>query len=237
MGSGNLEHTFPIATASEYYGFYARDDWRISRKLTLNFGLRWDVDRPRTERYDRMSYWEPYATSPIAGKVPAFPNLQGAMQFVGPGHRRQTPTDLNNWGPRFGFAFQLNSKTVLRGAYGILYSPSVLQASGTSGSSGTEGFTGSTNINTSFDGGVTPEATFSNPFPNGFNRPLGKTGGPETNLGLGIGASFFNDYVNPIIQEWNATLQRDLGLGFIVEAGYLANKGNHLIDGEEQHGL
>jgi hypothetical protein len=108
----------------------------------------------------------------------------------------------------------------------------VLQASGTSGSSGTQGFQQSTGVSRSFDGDVTPNATLSNPFPQGFNRPLGAAGGPETLLGLGIGDSFFNDYVNPIIQQWSATLQRDIGAGFVVELGYLANKGNHLIDGE-----
>ncbi len=232
LGGGNLEHTFPIASASNYFGFYVQDDWKVTRRLTLNVGLRWDVDQPRTERYDRLSYFDIDAASPIAGRVPQYPNLKGAMKFVGADNRRQTPTDGNNWGPRFGFAFQVNDKTVFRGAYGILYSPSVLQASGTSGSSGTQGFTSGTNINTSFDGGVTPAAWLFNPFPNGFNRPLGVAGGPATQLGLGIGDSYFNDYVNPIIQEWNATLQRDLGKGFIVELGYLANKGNHLIDGE-----
>ena len=135
LGGGSLEHTMAIASSSQYYGFYARDDWRVSRKLTLNIGLRWDVDLPRTERYNRLSYWDPDAPSPIAGKVPEFPNLKGAMMFTSPDHRRQTPTDMNNWGPRFGFAYQFEHKTVLRGAYGILYSPSVLQASGTSGSS------------------------------------------------------------------------------------------------------
>jgi len=232
LGGGSLEHTFAIATASNYWGLYLQDDWRVSRRLTLNIGLRWDVDQPRTERYNRLSYFDIDAPSPIAGRVPAYPNLVGAMRFVTPENRRQTPADMNNWGPRFGFAFQINPKTVFRGAYGILYSPSVLQASGTSGSSGTQGFRGSTGINTSFDGGVTPAASLRDPFPRGFNRPLGPAGGPATELGFGIGESFFNDWANPIIQEWNATLQRDLGAGFLVELGYLANKGNHLIDGE-----
>ena len=232
LSGGNLEHTFAIASASDYWGFYAQDDWKVTQKLTLNLGLRWDVDFPRTERYNRLSYFDYDARSPIAGRVAAFPDLRGAMRFVGPDNRRQTPTDANNWGPRFGFAYQINPKTVFRGAYAILYSPSVLQASGTSGSSGTQGFSGNTNINTSFDGGVTAAAVLSNPFPNGFNLPLGAAGGEATELGLGIGASFFNDYVNPIIQQWNGTLQRDLGAGFVVEVGYLGSKGQHLIDGE-----
>ncbi|MFN7919024.1 MAG: TonB-dependent receptor [Bryobacteraceae bacterium] len=232
LNGGQIEHTFAIATSSNYFGTYFQDDWRVTKRLTLNIGMRWDVDQPRTERFNRLSYFDITAPSPIAGKVPGFNNLVGQMNFVADGHRRQTPTDRNNWGPRFGFAFQINQKTVFRGAYGILYSPSVLQASGTSGSSGTQGFTSTTGINFTFDGGVTAAASLRDPFPSGFNRPLGVAGGPSTQLGLGIGDSFFNDYVNPIVQEWNATLQRDLGKGFLVEAGYLANKGNHLIDGE-----
>lgn len=232
LGGGSIEHTMSIASASDYASLYAQDDWKVASKLTLNIGMHFGVDQPRTERFNRLSYFDIDAASPIAGKVPVFPNLKGAMRFVDGENRRQTPTDMNNFGPRFGFAYLINQKTVFRGAYGILYSPSVLQASGTSGSSGTQGFTGSTNINTSFDGGVTAAATLRNPYPTGFNRPLGLAGGPETQLGLGIGDSYFNDYVNPIIQEWNATLQRNVGASFVVELQYLANKGNHLIDGE-----
>ena len=104
--SGTIEHTFDIASASEYYGLYVQDEWRLTRKLTLNIGLRWDLDTPHTERYNRLSYWDIDAPSPIAGKVPAFPNLRGAMKFASPDHRRQVPFDLNNWGPRLGFAYR-----------------------------------------------------------------------------------------------------------------------------------
>ena len=112
----------------------------MSRKLTLNLGLRWDVDTPHIERYNRLSYFDIDAASPIAGKVAGFPNLKGVMRFATKDHRHQVPFDLNNWGPRFGFAYSLNQKTVFRGAYALMYAPSVVQASGTSGSSGTEGF-------------------------------------------------------------------------------------------------
>ena len=96
--NGNMEHTFATAAASEYYGFYVQDDWKATRKLTLNIGLRYDIDVPRTERYNRLSYFDIDAPSPIAGRVPGYDNLKGAMRFTSPDHRRQTPTDLNNWG-------------------------------------------------------------------------------------------------------------------------------------------
>ncbi len=189
--SGNQEHTFSASTASSYYGLYVQDDWKVSQRLTINFGIRWDTDLPHTERYNRLSYFDPDAPSPLAGKVPGFPNLKGAMKFVTPDHRRQTPTDLNNWGPRFGFAYKINPKTVFRGAYGVLYGVSVMQAAGVSGSSGTEGFRGSTSFTASVDGGGVPFATMSNPFPLGLNLPLGAKEGPTsgalTNIGAGIG--------------------------------------------------
>ena len=232
---GNVEHTFDIASASSYIGFYVQDDWKVSRKLTLNIGLRWDLDTPHTERFNRLSYWDIGAPSPIAGQAPGLPDLKGAMRFATPDHRRQVPMDTNNWGPRFGFAYKVDDKTVLRGAYAMMYAPSVLQAAGTSGSSGTEGFRSSTNMIVSQDN-TNILATLSNPFPSGFNLPLGPLDGPtsgaRTNLGLGIGESFFNDWVNPVVQQWNANLQRELPGGWEVEGVYLGSKGNHLPDGE-----
>src|ERR1022692_1638055 len=179
--NGNdLQYTFDAATASAYWGTYFQDDWKISRKLTLNLGIRYDVDIPRTERYNRLSYFDITAPSPLQGQVaasavcPNCGNLKGAMEFVGtPGSaygRHQAPTDMNNFAPRIGFAYNIFPKTVIRGAYGILYAPSMLQAAGTSGTSGTEGFTGGTALNTTFNSGQTFVASLSNPFPNGLIR-------------------------------------------------------------------
>jgi len=230
-----LSHSFSAATASPYIGVFVQDDWKVSRKLTVNLGLRWDVDVPRTERYNRLNHYDLDAPSPLAGKVAGFPNLKGAWVFQDADHRRQVPTDMNNWGPRAGFAYQINPKTVFRGAYGVLYSGSALTAAGTSGSSGTEGFQSNTAMNITNDNFKTILTTLSNPFPNGFNLPLGAAGGPGTDLGLGIGGGnggIFLDNQNPIIQQWNANLQRELPGGWVLEAGYLGSKGQHLIDGE-----
>ncbi len=241
---GSMSHSFDAATASAYAGAYVQDDWRVTKKLTLNIGLRYDLDSPRTERYNRLSYWDSNAASPLQGQVaasatcPNCGNLRGALKFTGNGDfgRRQTSTDLNNWGPRFGFAYHAFDKTVFRGAYGILYSPSALQAAGTSGSGGVQGFQTSTTFNPTFDNGKTFVANLSNPSPGGFNLPQGAKAGPYsgalTDVGNSIGDSFFIDNANPIVQQWNFNIQHQVKGDWVLEAGYLGSKGNHLIDGE-----
>ena len=112
--SGQMTHEPTAADASTYMGLYIQDDWKIARTFTLNLGMRWDVDFPRTERYDRLSYWNPSLASPLQGKVPASAclycgNLTGQMIFVGtPASqygRAQGPTQWKDFGPRVGFAW------------------------------------------------------------------------------------------------------------------------------------
>ena len=245
--NGNdLQFTYSAATSSTYSGAYFQDDFKVSRKLTLNLGVRWDVDTPRTERHNRLSYFDLNAPSPLQGQVaatgycPGCNNLHGAMRFVGTTGaaygRHQTPTEWTNVAPRIGFAYNIVPKTVIRGAYGILYAPSMLQAAGTSGSSGTEGFTGGTALNTSFDNGSTFSASLANPFPTGFIKPRGSANGPIsgtlTDIGGSIGDSFFIDYRNPVVQQWNLNIQQQVKGNWIIQAGYLGSKGQHLPDGE-----
>ncbi len=233
LGSGSQQNNLSQALTSSYWGGFIQDDFHVSRKLTFNLGLRYELDVPRTERYDRMSYWDANATSAIAGQVPGFSNLRGAMNFVTADNRRQTPADKNNVSPRFGFVYQWNAKTVIRGGYAYMYAPSITQA--TYGNGGFQGFRCSTSMVTSLDGGRTPLAYLRDPFPNGFCPTDGAKPGPysgaNTALGQAIGESWFPDWVNPNVQQWSFNVQRELPGKMIVEAGYIGNKGNHLIDG------
>jgi len=241
-GGGQWSHDPVSATASSYYTGYLQDDIKVTHKLTLNFGLRYDLDTPRTERFDQLGWFEMYETSPIQGKVPAAAcpacgNLRGAMHFVGPGRRRQTPTDKNNFGPRFGFAYNLTRRMVIRGGYGIAYAPAAQQAAGVSGGLGQEGYRTNSSFTGSFDNMRTIYATLSNPYPEGFNFPPGRAEGASTNLGLSQGECLFDNYANPYIQQWNLNVQHELPGNMVFEIGYLGNRGIRLIDGDGGRGF
>ncbi|MCL5743617.1 MAG: TonB-dependent receptor, partial [Acidobacteria bacterium] len=177
LGSGSQGNGLAVAMESHYYGTYLQDDYRVTRKLTLNLGLRYELDTPRTERYNRLGYFDLSAPSPIAGQVPQFPNLVGAMNFTDANHRRQTPTDTNNFGPHFGFAYQLDAKTVLRGGYALMYDASPMQVA--FHDAGFPGFWATTNMITSLDG-RTPLHYLRDPFPDGFRKVLGPLPGPTS---------------------------------------------------------
>jgi hypothetical protein len=239
-GSGQVTHEPTAADASSYIASYLQDDWKITKTFTVNLGLRWDIERPRTERYNQLSYWDPTLPSPLQGLVPASAcpscgNLVGQLLFVnGTGRygRHQGPIQWNSFGPRAGFAWNVFNKTVIRSGFGIFFAPSALQAAGTSGAPGTEGFNSSTQFLGTTNNQQTILATLRNPFPNGFNLPKGAAGGPLTDVGLAVGESYFDSYRNPYSEEWNFNIQRELPGQITLEVGYLGNHGLFLVDGD-----
>jgi hypothetical protein len=223
---GSTDLDYPTATASGYFGTYIQDDWRITPKLTLGIGLRYDFDIPRTERYNRMNWFDFNAASPIAGQVPAFPNLMGVMQFPTDSHRSPYDGDYNNIQPRIGLAYAIGSKTSLRAGYGIYYSVSRASIKGEIGSA----FRSGTDLEFSRDQNLTQYATLQNPFPNGLNLPPGRN--PAAYLGLGFDA-YDPKTVNPQWQQWNFSIQRELPGNGVLEVNYGGSKGTHLSFGTD----
>jgi carboxypeptidase family protein len=220
-GSGDLIQNFKdVASQSFYHAVYLQDDWRVTKRLTLNLGVRYDVDLPRTDRYNRMNYFDPSVTSPFASVVPG---LKGGLVFVDGNNRYQYPVDTNNLAPRIGFAYQANDKTVFRGGWGNVYAPSPQQASGTVGP---YGYRVQTDWVGSLDG-ITPYNTLSNPFPGGFVMPTGAAGGLATGAGGTIQA-FLRDTVTPYTMQWNFNVQRQLPGDSLLQVGYVGNRGLQL---------
>jgi hypothetical protein len=223
---GNYHLDPPSASASKYMGFYVQDDWKITRKLTINLGLRYDFDLPRTERYNRYSWFDLGAPSPIAGQVPGYPDLKGQFKFTDNNTRSPIDGDYNNFQPRIGLAYEVNSKTSVRAGYGIFYTVSRASIKGHTGS----GFSTDSAPEWSRDGNLIRYATPENPYPNGLNIPPGNSQGAATFLGLGVSTETRPNQ-NPQYQQWNLSIQRALPGDSVVQINYTGGKGTHLYFG------
>ena len=172
-------YEIPPFTATQNFqlGGFVQDNWRVTAKLTLNVGFRYDVETPRTERYNQMTYFDPAAASPIT--VPGL-NLHGAVEFAGVGGNPRTEFDTywGQIGPRFGFAYNIRKGTTLRGGCGIYYDPSDL---GVVGNAVSGGFLGSDPVTAGVNNVPAspwlPLEFLRNPFPFGIQTATGSSQG------------------------------------------------------------
>ncbi len=225
--SGALNYGASTAQLAPYYGFYFQDDFRVTSKLTLNLGLRYEWEGGRTERYNRFNRGfdrtaaspiesaavANYAANPISEVAVSDFKVKGGLQFAGVGGvpRALGDADWNNIAPRIGAAYSLTSKTVLRGGWGLFFGPTSQESATTSG------FSSSTTWVTTVDGGLTPVNRFSNPYPDGFIAPLGAGDGLMTQVGQG--ASFIDPSgVQLYAQRYQFSIQRQFSGQVLVEA-------------------
>ena len=215
-----------VAANNMYFGGYLQDDWRVTQKLTLNLGLRYDFETPRTERFERMNYFDPAARSPLAAQVPQYPDLRGGLVFVGvDGNSRwQFESDKNNLAPRLGGAYELNDKTVLRAGYAHLYGPSYQQANGTVGPFGFR----TENLWVATIDGITPFRLLRDPYPAGFTASPGSSQGLLTGVGGRLEAPLHDGSQTPWTRQWNVTLQRELPWRIAAEVSYVGTAGHNL---------
>ena len=224
--SGSIDYNPGVSISSRYFGAYLQDDWRVTQKLTLNLGLRYELETGRNERYDRLSWFDPNVANPVGQQV-GLPNLRGGLQFaaIGGNPRWQKELDANNFGPRFGLAYSVTPKTVVRAGYGLFYLP--MTGDDTGRSLGSEGYFATTAFVSSLDGGITPADRLRNPFPNGLVQPPGASFGLKTLVGQDIITLFRGDRT-AYAQEWNFNVQRELPGGFLIDAAYAGSKGTKL---------
>ena len=225
---GAYEIDYAAATQNWNIGSFVQDNWRVTNKLTLNIGLRYDLDLPRTERANRISWLDMNAPSPL--QVPGMPNLKGGLQYADKDHRAPYNNNYNGWGPRFGFAYQVKPHTVLRGGYGIYYSQNKGSAAGTGISD--QGFVEQTNwLNTYQNDGATPWSFLSDPFHGGPRPPTGASLGLLTDVGFGIAGPIPSRNARPYEQTWSFGIQHLLPGDVVLDTTYVGKKGTHLYFG------
>ncbi len=229
--SGSVDKNINPAVSWRYYSGYIQDDWKVSARLTLNLGMRWDYEAPAAERFNRMIRGFAFdKASPIASQVTGL-NLKGGLVYAGSsGNDRQAfHRDRNNWQPRIGVAFRPRDKLVLRGGYGLVYL-------GQNAVGPSTGYSRTTSIITTIDGGLTPRVNLVNAFPEGLLQPIGNSQGLATNLGLGAGFQFL-DRPLPYAQQYSAGFQYELPWGIRADMSYVGNQTSRLPIGVEYNFL
>lgn len=203
-----------------YAALFVQDDFRLSPKLTLNLGLRWERESGLHESNNNLiTTFDPTAANPIGTAAGVTTN--GVFQFAGVGGAPTTTGDpnLNKFSPRLGVAYQFNDKTVLRAGYGIFWAP--MFALGSPYNS--EGITATTQPSQSNDGDKTPAISLSNPFPNGLDKPVGSTLGALTGVGKSM-TIFDPNATSTRVQQFSFDIQRQVKGGFVFNIGYSGSR-------------
>jgi hypothetical protein len=207
-----------------YFAPFFQDDWKLSRKLTVNLGVRWDFQMPPSESNNKIvSDFDTTAVNPVqtdaAANLPAGVELLGGNTFAGVNGKPRTIFDLDKLAiqPRLGFAYSLNDKTVIRGGIGTSYES-------ISGQGYSQGFSQQTTYSASTDGGLTQNGnTISNPFPT-IAKPSGSSLGLATYLGDSFSVSN-RDFKLPGVLNYSLGVERQVGTHTTVDASYVGSRG------------
>jgi hypothetical protein len=200
-----------------YIAPWIQDDWKLSNKLTLNLGFRWDFNGAVQEADNMLNYvFDPTIVNPVSARVGR--QVMGGITFAGVdgAPRRPWKYDKNNYQFRVGTAYSLNDKTVVRAGWGKYFlNPT--------GQGFNNGFSNTTSLIASNDGNRTPTYALANPFPNGIQEPPGSSLGPLTFLGRGPG--FSNpDFIVPNVHQFSVGVQRELPARISLDVTYAGSR-------------
>lgn len=207
-----------------YVSGFVHDDFRVNPKLTINIGMRWERETGLTEKNNNLIVgFNTNALNSIstASGVPT----KGAVMFAGV-NGAPTSTghpNMNKLSPRFGVAYQMNSKTAIRGGYGIYWAPAFAYGSPYF----PEGYTATTQPLTTTDGGRTPATTMSSIFNTGLDKPVGNTLGDLTGIGKGLTIMDMNS-TSTRVQQFSIDIQRELPFNTAVSLAYVGSRTAHL---------
>jgi hypothetical protein len=224
--SGSVSTSLPIEDHVNYYGVFIHDDFKLTPKLTLNYGLRYEYETGLTSELNSLIVgFDTSAVNPIQKEVSGI-TTNGVIQYSGQngaGVYATSPT-VAKFAPRAGFAWNVAKKTTIRGGYGLFWAPFTFSLVNPLG------YSYSTPYVASNDGNVTPANSLSNPFPNGIQTPVGNGAGASAGLG-GQSFNFFDHNAKSTrIHQYSFDLQREMG-GFVFAGGFTGSVSHNVIQG------
>ena len=227
--SAGLQDAVPLGGRRHYYALFFQDDFKVSKRLTLQLGMRWEYQPPMFEAADRYASWTPAVKDPQSG-------LPGAYAFAGKcsgctGKRYFGTRSLRDWGPRFGVAYRLTEKTTLRGGYGIMYAPDMFNGwSATPLGQATNPQVGGTWLLSADP--VQPWLGIFN-WDNGFPTDRYQPSAMDPSWGNRSRPAMIDPGYgrSPYVQEWSANIQRELPYKVVLDVGYMGNKSTGLYNG------
>jgi len=240
--NGACQYEVPnfVSTQNFQFGGFVQDNYRVTPKLTLNLGVRYDFSLPRTERFNRQNSLDLRQRNPINGGSITYTDpltgqdvtraLLGIEVFASPKNRANYAADWKDIQPRFGFAYQMAHSLVLRGGYGIFYSTPRSGAAGTGPVQMYRGYDQFTNwVPVDPSDQFTPVGRFNNPFPNGGPiLPPGNSLGALNDVGFGGGGAIKAINNTPYEQSWSFGFEKELPWKIILDTSYVGKKGTHL---------
>jgi len=220
--SGEVDITTQLNTYLDYFAVFAQDDWRVTSRLTLNLGLRYEGETGLKEDHNQLAVgFDRTATSQLANGA----TVTGGILFAGVDGNRRDIGDLSllKFAPRLGASYQMRTKTVLRGGYGILYAPLRYDPIGALA----PGFTAANSYVASFDNNQTSVGTINNPFPAGLQKPIGNSAGLLTGIGNSV-TSYDQNLHAPRVQQFSVGVEQELPSHIALDVSYIGSRSINL---------
>jgi hypothetical protein len=222
VGSGSFGLTGSQTSNMKKIDWYFQDDWKLNKKLTLNLGIRYELQPSPTDRFNKLAWFDTTASNPISALIGT--SVPGELVYTGGNNERGVITNsYGNIAPRFGFSYHALDKLVVRGAYGIFYP----QRASLAFDSNLNGYSQTTNWADAPTNGYTITNPASQAFSGGLVPIVGNALGGLTDFGNGVNAIQHN-WSSPYVQDYTFGLQFALSKSDVVEAQYVGNKGTHL---------
>lgn len=224
LDSGSIGTPYNPLVSNHLLGGYVQDDWKPVNHLTVNLGVRYELQTPDTYRHNQASTFNPNALNPLSYSVGK--PLLGALQFLGAGRRDIYDSNYDNWAPRVGFSYQAIPRAVIHGGYGIFYPQSVTCCF----PGDADGFSATTYINSSLDGGILPNPSIAtgDPWSGNYAQITGNKNGEYQQVGNNVG-SVFMSRPSPYVEQWMLGVQYAITQNDQVDVNYIGNRGVRLV--------